>query len=336
MYRRLARPSTLKTIVGEGVELRDTRMITTQSMILRQSTSQEGRSSPSRIRRSTANVLTWYRHTISRAPSMTRVTWRQYSEPLVREHVRFSTRDNFDGPNSASEESTTMERPARPPSTLPSNLHVLRVSDDEARRIRERLAISDEYELVADRPICNSDHRDKDWREEESKRSRRERRHRRRSRSRKTSHAEADYGKSKTAVEVPSVHSRNGDSHYLDYIEAPRLLPRVPAPTPPPADRRRSRWHSVASRHQDEEMEARRTSQREAIDRRGRPVVVSSRPRSRSRTRSGSRWDAPFGGRLPTTMSETNEIQERIQAPPATEDYDWYDSHGQRVRVREI
>lgn len=35
--------------------------------------------------------------------------------------------------------------------------------------------------------------------------------------------------------------------------------------------------------------------------------------------------------------SEASEIHERIHGPPlVTEDYDWYDSHGQRVRVREI
>jgi hypothetical protein len=250
--------------------------------------------------------------------------------------VRFSTRDYFDGGNSVYEEPTDVERSARPPSTLPSDLHVLRVSEDEALRIRDRLATSDEHELVADRPILNSHHHDKDWHEEDSRRSRRERRRRRRSRSRMSSHSETDYGKSKAAPKFSDGEPRNRDSRYSDYVEAPRILPRVRAPTPPPADRRRPARHSIASRHPDEEAEDRRASHHEAVDRRGRPVVVSSRPKSRSRTRSGSRWDAPFGGRPPLTVNEASDIQERLQGPPATEDYDWYDSHGQRVRVREI
>lgn len=83
-------------------------------------------------------------------------------------------------------------------------------------------------------------------------------------------------------------------------------------------------------------MVARRTSPRATIERRGRPAAVGAQPRSGSRTRSGSRWDAPFGGRPPMPVGESSTIRERIQGGPANEDYDWYDNHGQRVRVREI
>lgn len=65
--------------------------------------------------------------------------------------------------------------------------------------------------------------------------------------------------------------------------------------------------------------------------------MAKMRMKSRPRSRSGSRWSTPFAGRSPSIASERSEIQERIQErPSATEDYDWYDSHGQRVRVREI
>ena len=269
---------------------------------------------------------------------MTRLTRRQYSEPLVREHVRFSTRDYFDGPTSAYEEPPVVERPSRHPPNVPSDLHVIRVSEDEALRIRERLASSDEYELVADRPILDPSHLDKHWFGEDSRRSRHERQHNRRSRSRGSSRQGNSYGKTQATINIPLAETRNPESRDLDYTEASRMLPRARALTPPPADRRRSARHSRTSLRPDEEIGGRRMSHHEALHQRGRPVVVNSRPprRSRSRTRSGSRWDAPFDGRPPMAASETSDSQGRIQGLSATEDYDWYDSHGQKVRVREI
>lgn len=268
---------------------------------------------------------------------MARIPRRQYSEPLVREHVRVRTRDFFDGPNSVYEESSVVERPARPPPNLAPGVQVLRVSQDEAQRIRERLASSDEYELVADRPILKPARPDNDWYEDESRRSRRERRRRRRSQSRMSFGEDRETGKSKAAAKSPDRDPRHRNLRSSEYIEAPRTLPHVRAPTPPPADRRRSARHSLTSHPEHDDREVRRTSQHEAINRRGRPVMVSRRATSRSKSRSGSRWNAPFGGRPPRTDSETIEMQERIQGPPPTnDDYDWYDSHGQRVRVREI
>jgi hypothetical protein len=265
-----------------------------------------------------------------------RIGRRQYSEPLVREHVRVTTRDNFDGPTSVYEDSTVVEKPARPPFNLPSDVHVFHVSDDEAQRIRERLASSDEYEIVADRPIREPRQRDGDWYEDGSERSRHQRRHRRRSRSRIPSRDELDSGKRKEAATAIDREARDRHSHSSDYIEARRILPGIQAPSPPPPDRRRSVRHSMASRRPGEDSEASRTSQYGALGRHGRHVMVNRRTRSRSRSRSGSGWNAPFGGRAPSASSETIDIPGRLQAPPATEDYDWYDSHGQRVRVREI
>jgi hypothetical protein len=251
--------------------------------------------------------------------------------------VRVRTRDFFDGPNSVYEESTVVERPAGPPSNLPPDVQVLRVSRAEAQRIRERLVNSDEYEIVADRPVPKPLRRDNDWYEDESRRARHERRRRRRSQSRISFGEDRDFGRSKAAAENPDRDPRPQNLRSPEYTEAPRIPPHVRAPSPPPADRRRSARHSFASRPEHEDVEVRRATQHEGIDRRGRPVMVDRRATSRSQSRSGSRWNAPFGGRPPASDSETIEMQERIQGPPpANDDYDWYDGHGQRVRVREI
>ncbi len=267
---------------------------------------------------------------------MNRISRRQHSEPFVREHVRVRTRDFFDGPNSVYKESTLVERPARPPLTLPPDIHVLRVPADEAQRIRERLASSDEYELVADRPILRAHGRDNDWYGDESRHSRHGRRHRRRSHSRISFADDIENGRHKATARFPQRVPQHRNLRSSEYIEAPRILPHVRAPTPPPTDRRRLGRHSPASRPEHHDVEVRHTSENDAADRRGRRIAAGRRAMSRSKSRSGSRWNAPFGGRAPMTEDETIEMQERIQAPPANEDYDWYDSHGQRVRVREI
>ncbi len=279
------------------------------------------------------------RRVISRAPSMSRDSRQQHSEPFVREHVRVRTRDFFDGPNSVYEESTAVEGPVRPPLNLPPDVHVLRVSADEAQSIRERLARSDEYELVADRPILRAHGRDNDWYEGDSGHSRRGRWPRRRSQSRMSFIDDIRNDKNKAAARIPERIPRIRNLPSSEYVEAPCILPHVRAPTPPPpppADRRRSGRHSLTSGPEHDDIEVRHTSQHDAVGRRGRRITASRRAMSRSKSRSGSRWNAPFGGRPPMTDVETVEMQERIQAPPANEDYDWYDSHGQRVRVREI
>jgi hypothetical protein len=284
-----------------------------------------------------ANPMTLFRRIVSRAPSLTPVSRRQYAEPFVRERVRVKTRDLFDGQDSVFEESIIAGKPARPLPDLLPDLHILRVSDDEAQRIRQRLASSDEYEIVADRPILRPHQRDKDLYEDEARRSKHERQHRRRSRSRAASSGHPNDGE---RIPIPTSRRRQHytDSLSSDYMDTPRILPRVRVPTPPPADRRSSARYPVTPHPQGEDVEIRRTSQHEPVDRQGRPIAIKGRTRLRSRStsQSRSRWNAPFGGRPPRTDNETIEMQERIQAHPATEDYDWYDSHGQRVRVREI
>lgn len=228
-----------------------------------------------------------------------------------------------------------MERPARLPPTLPRDLHVLHVSEDEAQTIRERLATSDEYELVADRPISRPS-RDNDRYEDDPRRSRREQRRRRRSRSRMISVDDLENGKSEVAPRNPDRDPLYVNSRFPDYIKAQRIQPHVQAPTPLPAENRRAARYSIASRPQGEDVEVRHTRQNDDSDLDGHPIRVSGRTRSRSKSKSGARWNAPFGGRPPTASWETVDVQERTKGAVAAEDYDWYDSHGQRVRVREI
>ncbi len=189
---------------------------------------------------------------------------------------------------------------------------------------------------MADRPISRAHGRDNDWHGDESRRSRHGRRHRRRSQSRISFADDIENGRNGGASRIPETVPQHRNSGSSEYIGAPRSLPHVRAPTPPAADRRRSGRHSLASRAEHHDVEMRHTSEHDAVDRRGRRLAAGRRAMSRSKSRSGSRWNAPFGGRPPVTDDETIEMQERIQAPPPNEDYDWYDSHGQRVRVREI
>lgn len=114
-----------------------------------------------------------------------------------------------------------MEGPARPPPKLISDLHMLRVSHDEPRGIRERLASSDEYELVSDRPFVKAYHGESDWQEDELRSSGRERRSRRRSRSRLGSNRYLNNGKSKAAPSTLILISAMG-THGLQTI--PGLL----------------------------------------------------------------------------------------------------------------
>lgn len=200
------------------------------------------------------------------------------------------------------------------------------------------MASSDEYEIVADRPIPKPHQRDDDWYEDESRRSKGERRRRRRSRSRSRMKSldDLDMGQVNSGTRKPTRDTRFRNLRSSDYIEPSPVLPHIRAPSPPPVDRRRSARHSPASRPRDEEVEVRHTRPYHANDRDGRPVTVSRPTTSESKSQNGSRWNPPFGGRPPVMDSETIEMQERIQSPRTTEDYDWYDSHGQRVRVREI
>lgn len=313
------------------------RKTTTRTMNRKRTTFQEGKLAVCWTKPAvTLTLFVPCRRIVARAPSMNRISRRQYSEPFVREHVRVRTRDFFDGPNSVYEESTVVERPTQPPLTLPPDVHILRIPADEAQRIRERLASSDEYELVADRPILGTRGRENDWYGDNSRHSRRDRRHRRRSHSRVSFADDREHGNNEAAARIAEHVPQHRNLRSSDYIEAPHILPHVRAPTPPPADRRRSGRQSHGSRAGYDEVEVRHTSQHDAVDRRGRQIAAGRRAMSRSKSRSGSRWNAPFGGRPPMTDDETIEMQERIQAPPANEDYDWYDSHGQRVRVREI
>jgi hypothetical protein len=79
-----------------------------------------------------------------------------------------------------------------------------------------------------------------------------------------------------------------------------------------------------------EELDVTRTTQLEALDRYGRPTVLTRRRRSRSR-------DTHEPRRRPPVLQPGDEVIEiEHHRPMPTEDYDWYDRDGMRVRVREI
>ena len=113
-----------------------------------------------------------------------------------------------------------------------------------------------------------------------------------------------------------------------EMIESPPPMRRIRAPTEPVPEYRRSARTAPGSGPQDSDMEvrhSRRARREERVE------------RSRSRSRNGSNWDAPFGGQPPMTRNHDQaESPDILPGSPAREDYDWFDSHGQRVRVREI
>jgi hypothetical protein len=79
-----------------------------------------------------------------------------------------------------------------------------------------------------------------------------------------------------------------------------------------------------------EELNVTRTSQLEAFDRRGRLTTLTRRRKSRS-------IDTHEPRRRPPVLRTGDEvIDTKHRRPMPTEDYDWYDRDGMRVRVREI
>ena len=79
-----------------------------------------------------------------------------------------------------------------------------------------------------------------------------------------------------------------------------------------------------------EELDVAHTTQHEVFFRHGRPTVLTRRPRSRSRE-----TQEPRRGQLALRPGDEVIETERHRRMP-TEDYDWYDRGGMRVRVREI
>lgn len=71
------------------------------------------------------------------------------------------------------------------------------------------------------------------------------------------------------------------------------------------------------------------TTQHEAFDRHGRPTTVTRKPRSKSRDLAELRRRLPF-------LRPGDEVIEVGARAAPTEDYDWYDRDGMKVRVREI
>ena len=115
-----------------------------------------------------------------------------------------------------------------------------------------------------------------------------------------------------------------------DRLDAP-LHRYIRAPSPPSLPNFRSSSLGYMQIYPNrEDLDVRNTTQHEVLDRHGRPTVLTRRRRSRSRE-----MDEP--GRRPLARRPGDEVVEtRHHRRMPTEDYDWYDKDGMKVRVREI
>lgn len=147
-----------------------------------------------------ANRLTHCRRAVSRAASGIRISREKQTEPLIKEHVRITPNEYLGDRNRISTGSTVIDDRPYPPSRVRPTLHILRVSSDEARRVKDYLARSDEYELVADRPVPSPGTHEDDWSEDQSRQARRERRRQKRSRSRVPSGGDLDHGEAQAPL----------------------------------------------------------------------------------------------------------------------------------------
>ena len=115
-----------------------------------------------------------------------------------------------------------------------------------------------------------------------------------------------------------------------DRLDAP-LHGYIRAPSPPHLPNFKSSSLGYMQPHMDrEEHVVRNTTQHEVLDRHGCPTMLTRERRSRSRE-----LDEPR--RIPLARRPADEVVEtgRRRRMP-TEDYDWYDKDGIKVRVREI
>ena len=116
---------------------------------------------------------------------------------------------------------------------------------------------------------------------------------------------------------------------HTDLLDAPPHR-YIQAPSPPPLSPfRSSSLGYMEARTRHAEIEPPSVTQHEAFDRYGRSTTLTRRRRSRSRAAAELTLRVPF-------LRPGDEVIEIQQHPAPTEDYDWYDRDGMRVRVREI
>jgi hypothetical protein len=226
---------------------------------------------------------------ISRAASpMPRIVRRQSPAPYVVER-----REYYDGPRSVVEERTVI-RPSRSVSRASSRSIRLVEAPPSGRGSRREVSHSEE-EIFARpaprRPVFE----EPDWYA---------------ARSRGRSHGRHECSRSRM-----STYDDDGDDYPVRHLSV------LAAPMPPPMNT--SSLGYIEPHPHDSEVEVTRTKHHEAIDRRGRPAMVTRRRRSRSRSVAEPAATFLRPGDDITVVEKSN-------------DYDTYDRDGMRVRVREI
>lgn len=256
------------------------------------------------------------RSVICRSTTPTHQTIRcRSSDPEMRARRRSEDREYFDRTNSVVEEPTEVIKLLRPPSRPPSRPLI----------IRRHLSESDESDQNTQGQRRH--HRNGSRARGRSGSSGRVQ-HRRRSRY----SGKSDEGQSRVIGRAKLLAQHR--SLLLDLLDAPppRYM-RAPSLSPPSPFTSSSLGY-LHPRPDRKQPDVTRTKKPEAFDQRRCPTTLTGIGRCRSRSRSRA---APEPGRLLTLQRPRNEviaIEHHRQMP--TEDYDWYDRDGMRVRVREI
>jgi hypothetical protein len=237
------------------------------------------------------------------------------SDPEMRARRRAEDREYFDRPHSVVEETTEVIKRLRPPSRPPSRPLI----------IRRHLSESDESDHTTLGPRR---HYRNGSRARGRSRSSGRVQHRRRSRY----SGKSDEGQSRVIRRAkPFARHRSPVTDLLD--APPQRDMRAPSLSPPSP----FTSSSLGYRHprpDRKQPDVTRTRNPEAFDQHRRPTALPGIGSCRSRSRSR---EAPEPGRSLTLQRPRKEviaIEHHRQMP--TEDYDWYDRDGMRVRVREI
>jgi hypothetical protein len=242
---------------------------------------------------------------------MPRIIHRLPSDPTMQDPSLIEGSKYFDKPTNVVEETRVVIKSPRPPSRPPSR--TLTVVSARERRSANRHHVSESEDSDYG---TQEDHRRR-YRHDAYARGR-SRNSRRGTRLRRSRHRGMDdEGESfRGSIRHDCLRSRANFS--VDLFEAPPHR-YIQAPSPPPSGPFRPSEPDII-----------RTTEYETLDHHSRPTTPTRRRRSRSRDRHEPRAGPP----VLRSGDEVIEIQPHKPMP--TEEYDWYDRNGMRVRVREI